>query len=104
MFVWLDDVREKPNNFDFWAKTPEEAIQLLETGIVAFISLDHDLGLENNLFGEERSGYTVAKWIEQKAYEGKLPKLSWSIHSANPVGRNRMEHALKNADKFWNNA
>ena len=79
----------------------EEAIQLLETGLVAFISLDHDLGLENNLFGEERSGYTVAKWIEQKAYEGVLPELNWAIHSANPVGRNRMEHALKKADTFW---
>jgi hypothetical protein len=44
MRVWLDDVRDAP---DGWVhvQTPEEAIELLRSGKVKEISLDHDLGL-----------------------------------------------------------
>jgi hypothetical protein len=87
-----------PMGFDISVMTASEAISLLSTGKVIHISLDHDLG-DEHVTG---SGYEVACWIEEKAFLGTLPRLTWAIHSANPVGRANMEKALNNADRYWN--
>jgi hypothetical protein len=92
--VWLDDVREAP---DGWVhvKTPEEAIELLRSGEVTEISLDHDLGLATP--ESERTGYDVLAWLEEAVATGALnhrvPIIH--VHSANPVGWQRMEQAIK---------
>ncbi len=102
MKVWLDDVREMPPDFDYHARTAADAIRLLETESVRRISLDHDLGDDEN-----GTGYDVAKWIEARAFawaHGEacgLPPLEWAIHSQNPVGVGNMTQALRNADRFW---
>jgi methylmalonyl-CoA mutase N-terminal domain/subunit len=93
--LYLDDLRDPPASFDAVARTAEEALALLKTGRVVFLSLDHDLGTE-------ATGYTVARWIEQQAHAGTLARLGWAVHSANPVGRANIEAALRNADNFWN--
>jgi len=95
--VWLDDKRPKPSNYDLHVYTAQAAIAALETGTVETISLDHDLGPED----QTGNGYTVAKWIEEAAYLNKIPKLVWYIHSQNSVGRASMKSALENADKYW---
>lgn len=97
LHVWLDDLRPIRPGYNALAKTADEAIKLLKTGRVESISLDHDLGPP-----EAGTGYDVAQWIEEAAYHGKLQRLSWNIHSANPVGVNNMRQALTNADRFWN--
>lgn len=94
MRVFLDDCRIAPSDFDVTVKTAKEAIALLETGKVTHISLDHDLDLD-------MTGYDVALWIEKKAFYGELPKLTWEIHSANPVGIKNIKMALNNANKYW---
>jgi hypothetical protein len=94
--VWLDDERPAPLGFLHY-KTPEEVIEVLKTNRVQVISLDHDLGLEP----DSRNGYMVARWIEEHAYLGELPRIECRIHSQNPAGRINMAAALKNADKFW---
>ena len=93
MKVWLDDWRDAPPGC-VRVRTPEEAIALLQTGDVTEASLDPDLGL---LDGErERTGYDVVLWIEREVAEGRwvfpLPEIG--VHSANPVGRARMERAI----------
>ena len=94
MRVFLDDVREAPPG---WVRTytPEETIELLSTGEVAELSLDHDLGLDTP--EAERTGYTVLAWLEREMGEGRwsfpLPRIT--IHSANPPGRLRMERAIE---------
>lgn len=92
--LWLDDERPAPRGW-YHCKDPEYAIQLLKTRSVEEISLDHDLGL--NVL----SGYDVAKAIEEGAFRCQIPPIKWSAHSANPVGRKRIEEAMRNADKFW---
>ena len=93
MKVWLDDVRDAP---DGWVhvRTPEEAIELLRSGKVKEISLDHDLGLASD--EAERTGYDVLRWLEEAVANGgwpfRLPEIR--VHSANPVGRRRMEQAI----------
>jgi hypothetical protein len=43
----------------------------------------------------------VACFIEQAAYSGKFAFIEVLIHSANPVGRARMEQAISRAEEFW---
>ena len=85
MELWLDDVRKPPEYGDYvWAKTAEEAIDLLQEGQVTFASLDHDLG-----FGG--SGYDVVCFMERT---GIWPKDGVVVHSMNPVGRQYMQMAI----------
>ena len=94
MKVWLDDRRDAADGW-LHVRTPDEAIELLRTGQVEEISLDHDLGLFTTE-GKEWTGYAVLKWLEHEVATGTaafdIPIIS--IHSANPVGRKRMEQAI----------
>lgn len=94
MNVWLDDERPMPSDYDVHVKTAEEAIKLLETGNVSKISLDHDLG-------QVKTGYDVAKWIEENAIKGTLKQLRLRVHTQNPVGRKNICAALQNATRYW---
>lgn len=99
MKVWLDDLREAPAGW-IRVKTPEDAIELLRAGEVAELSLDHDLGLDTE--EAERTGYDVLLWLEREAAEGRwsFPLPSIRIHSANPVGRARMERAIASIERL----
>jgi hypothetical protein len=44
MRIWLDDLREPPDEGWVWVKTIEEATNLLANGQVESLSLDNDLG------------------------------------------------------------
>jgi hypothetical protein len=71
-------------------------IELLESGSVEEISLDYDLGLVDER-GVDRNGEDVLRWIEQQVYEqgGAFCLPIVRIHSANPVGRQRLQRALE---------
>ena len=88
MKVYLDDERQTPDGWVrvFW---PEEAIELLKSGQVEEISLDHDLGDD-----EHGTGYHVVLWIEEQvALNGFKPPLI-SVHSANSSARAKMEAGI----------
>lgn len=99
--IWLDDDpnRRVPPGYDTIVRTAPEAIRLLQTGNYDHISLDHDLGDPED--PEIGTGYDVATWLEEQAYYGTFPRISWDIHSANSVGRQRMLAAMTNADRYW---
>ena len=104
--LWLDDERDptdptiqqyfRATGYEVWVKTAHEAIELLKTGRVTRISLDHDLGPES-----AGTGMDVAKWIEENAFSGNLKRLRWSLHSQNPIGIRNMAIAMRKADKYW---
>lgn len=102
MNIWLDDQiddpatpeRRPPEGY-VGVKTTLAACRLIKSGRVRSIDFDHDLG---EILG---NGYIVARYIEKQAYLGKIPRISWNIHSANPVGRKNIELAMKSAEKFW---
>jgi hypothetical protein len=94
LFLFLDDLRQPPDGA-VCCRTAKEALRLLETGQVTHISFDHDLGTT-------LTGYDVAKRIEQWVMEGKIPLPSWEVHSANPVGRQNIEAAMRSAERWCN--
>ena len=100
MKVWLDDVRPAPEGW-LHVLTPEAAIDLLRSGEVEEISLDHDLGLFTQE-GKEHTGYEVLLFIEREVAMGTLsfavPEIH--IHSASSVGRRRMEQAIASINRL----
>jgi len=99
MKVYLDDVREAP---DGWVRThtPSETIELLGTGRVRELSLDHDLGFHAD--GTEMTGYSVLSWLEAEIAHERwpFPMPTIRIHSANPVGRERMKRAIESIHRL----
>ena len=95
MRVWVDDVRPKPDDYDVWLKNADVTIRTLRTCCVTHLSLDHDLG------DDSKTGYDIAKFIEEAAYKKILAPLEVVVHSANPVGRKNIERALERARLFW---
>jgi hypothetical protein len=90
--VFLDDLRETP---DGWKRTywPNRTIKLLKTGKVSHLSLDHDLGLEDEF---RTDGYTVVEWIEREVVlNGFIPPAVMEVHSANGPGIDRMLAGIK---------
>lgn len=102
--LWLDDERdpEHPQIQELfgissgmvWVKTAHAAISRLKSGDVQSISFDHDLGTV-------MTGYDVAKWIEERACLGVLPRIFWTVHSRNVRGAKVIRQAMLNADQFW---
>ena len=101
MRLYLDDIRHTPAHvwydmdlpYTHSPKTAGEAIALLETGEVEFISFDHDLGP-----AEAGTGHDVALWIERAVVERpgfRVP--DWAVHSANPVGAGNIQRTMLNA-------
>ena len=95
MKVYLDDERTPPKGWKL-VRWPEEAIELLKTGKVKKISLDHDLGDD-----EHGTGYDVVLWIEESvATQGFVPP-EISVHSANPSAREKMERGIRSIWKLY---
>lgn len=86
--VYLDDERETPPGWvrAYW---PEQAILMLQTGLVSVISLDHDLGDDTR-----GTGYDVLLWIEEQVFTENFRPPAIGIHTANPPARSRMQGSL----------
>lgn len=106
--LWVDDLRDLKSDDgirkgasgdEVWVKTPDEAKELLSTGNVTSVSLDGDLGDDNNR--KELSGLEITKYIQELAYYNKIPRLRWAIHTDNPSKLKYMIMDLKKADEFW---
>jgi len=92
MKVFLDDLRTEPDGWVrvFW---PDQAIVLLESGLVTDISLDHDLGDD-----QRGSGYDVLLWIEEAVQLRNFSPPRIQVHSANTSARLRMQAAIASID------
>lgn len=97
MKIWLDDLRPPPDNSWTVCKTAAEAFSKIMSNEIECISFDHDLGSTD----PDKTGYHVACLIEKLAFAGLIERLSYYIHSANPVGRENIRMAMENADIFW---
>jgi len=101
--MYLDDLREPKNEYDVVVRSFDEATEYISGhGMPAFISFDHDLGLDDD-GSVAKSGYDLAKWLVEQSLDGVLefPKeFSFFVHSANPLGKINIESILSNYMKF----
>lgn len=93
MKVYLDDERKTPEG---WIRTywPEEVIELLKTGQVEELSLDHDLGDD-----QRGTGYDVILWIEEQVVLYGLIPPRIRVHSANTSARIKMENGIQSIER-----
>jgi hypothetical protein len=85
--------QEKPPDDTWvWCKAPAEVIELLESGRVEVVSLDHDLGLHDG--HREITGMDVLAWVEEKVALERFTPPRIEIHSANPPAHERMLKAV----------
>lgn len=96
MRLWLDDLRQIPENYTHKACSVNIAKKLIKTAEekgeeIELISLDHDLGDYANDGGD---GICLLDWLveRQTFYPVKF-------HTANPVGRANMQRIV---DRWWN--
>lgn len=94
MRVFLDDERPTPSG---WTRVrwPDEAIELLKTGLVKELSLDHDLGDD-----ERGTGYDVLLWIEEAVAVRGFEPPRIAVHSANPAARERMMAGIRAIERL----
>lgn len=95
--VYIDDIRILPdyykNSDELWVpiRKVEDVIGLLQKGVVYDLSLDHDMGTD------EPTGYDLMCWMERN---NVWPKGNVYVHSANPVGAQKMQVVI---DKWRKN-
>lgn len=124
--LWLDDYRNpfdietdwlifSPIGRDVnvnWVKSYYEFCEWIKTnGLPDAICFDHDLGklIETELLkngyskkearkmkGQEKNGYDCAKFLVEYCLDNNLKIPSYSIQSANPVGRENISCLLEN--------
>lgn len=94
--VWLDDLLDDRAAPDGWihVTTAPAAIELVDTGRVIELSLDHDLG------DDEAAGkgvHVVDHIAERQVVDGRdlWPWDGIMIHSANAAGREQMARAIE---------
>lgn len=90
MKLYLDDLRMPTEEFDFIARSYEEAITIIQKhGCMSYISFDHDLGADDD--GQLlKSGFDFAKWLVEADINGIYlfaDNFSFKVHSQNPVGK-----------------
>jgi hypothetical protein len=91
--VFLDDLRDIPKGFT-GARTIQQAIYLIENNRVHILSLDHDLGMddEGNLLP---TGYDLVKYFCKNGLRANKIYL----HTSNVVGRKAMYDTLLASQK-----
>lgn len=72
-----------------------EACQLLKTGKVTFISLDHWMN------SGEMTGLDVANFILSGAKDGSIPRLEYDCHSGDIEKRYLIYKILRQAEDEW---
>lgn len=88
VYVFVDDVRDPPTNDWVVCRTYQQAVDCFNImhDQIEVMSLDHDLG-------EERTGYDFLLYVVEQYFPNKVP-FKCRVHSANPVGAERMNGVI----------
>ena len=94
MKIWVDDLRECPDDYDYWFKTTNDAVKLLKECekygldcIIEVLDLDHDAGDYAKYGGDY---IKIIDWMAENKFSCPV-----RIHSENPVGREYMLRTMK---------
>src|SRR4051812_24062717 len=86
MKLFLDDIRDPPNDTWTVARSYREAVELVQhQGFPETVSFDHDLG-------DGPTGMDFAHWLVAFDLDHNVmpDKFTFQVHSANPVGRDNI--------------
>lgn len=100
--IWVDDVRDMPDGYDYQSYTVDNAIARIKEGYhfndILEISLDYDAG--DYVWGGG-DYIKILEWLEHK----RLRDIEWRnyirdnmtfhLHTADPVGRENMRRIIQ---------
>lgn len=97
--LFLDDVRNPPDNSWILARSYEDAVRLVNThGIPNTVSFDHDLG-DNVPTGKDFANFLIDLDLDSNI----MPKdFTFFVHSANPCGAENIRGVLESYINFKN--
>lgn len=93
IYIWVDDLRKIPSDYDFWYKSVWEFIREFYTPYRLYrnyncvIDLDHDAGDYERYGGDYCN---ILKWLEYFDAEFVREHCTFKFHTANPVGKDNM--------------
>lgn len=98
MKLFLDDVRDPPDDTWVVARSYDEAVEVIQLhGLsnIEMVSFDHDLG-------SEKTGMDVAHFLINLDLDtgALLDQFTFKVHSANPVGHENIEALLERYLRF----
>ena len=89
MKIWVDDIRNCPKDYDYWCKSTNDTIKLLDDfrkqGLdvsIEILDLDHDAGDYEKYGGDY---IKVIDWMVENNFSCPV-----RLHTGNPVGRKNM--------------
>ena len=95
MNLYLDDIRQTPENFERVYDYDEFVNFINKNGVPEFISFDHDLG-------EGKTGFDCAKFLVEFCLDNGVSDINFQVHSQNPVGKENIEKLLANFNRLKN--
>lgn len=93
LYIWVDDIRPKPEDYDLWFESVWEFIRNFGINCSGYwnyvIDLDHDAG-DYERFGGDY--YNILKWLEWYYANDDFvrERITFKFHTANPVGKQNM--------------
>ena len=96
--VWVDDIRTKPVDYDIVLHSVNDVIAYLDllrgNAVSILLDLDHDAG---DFISDGGDYIRILDWIEETGFISANPDihLMFCIHSANPVGREKMRRVIE---------
>jgi len=99
MNIFVDDERMPPAPEWQWEVFRDcgKAIAAIvrNQGNIEILSLDHDMGQD------VPTGYDIASWLEKEVWtNGMIPPKILRVHSANPVGKQRILQCFESIVRF----
>lgn len=101
--LYLDDMRDIPMGMVGARSVEEFKSIILDRGVPAFISFDHDMADEHYSHHSHPlpydsyvvpTGYHAAKWLVAHCRSVGSPIPEWRVHSLNPAGSDRIREVL----------
>jgi hypothetical protein len=101
MKLWIDDIRDAPDDSWTVARTVTEAIRLITKAQWDEISFDHDIEGSKETY-EAVAHFLAWYYVANVSNRHVAPHFEplVMIHSGNPIGARRIEGILKDAQMF----
>ena len=89
--LWIDDLRDPPD--DSWevVRTAHRALCLLEDNEYEEVSFDNDLGFDSLYGNKMLEGRNILGWLRNRQANGLYVPPKLKVHTANPDAAQAME-------------